>query len=82
MLGLGPMPLYKVMWGLYSGIHKVWVWGWASGSRLGSLRVALPLGYLGPRTYGYKWVVLKIMGPLWVWVILRHLIFRVTKMGP
>ena len=28
------------------------------------------------------WVVVKIMGPFWVLIIIRHLIFRVPKTGP
>ena len=28
------------------------------------------------------WVVVKIMVPLWVPIIIRHLIFRVPKKGP
>ena len=28
------------------------------------------------------WVVVKIMVPLWVLIIIRHLIFRVPKKGP
>ena len=28
------------------------------------------------------WVVVKIMGPFWIPIILRHLIFRVPKKGP
>ena len=30
---------------------------------------------------GVIWVP-EIMGPFWLWVILRHLIFRATTMGP
>ena len=28
------------------------------------------------------WVVVKIMVPLWVPIIIRHLLFRVPKKGP
>ena len=28
------------------------------------------------------WVVVKIMGPFWIPIIIRHLIFRVPKKGP
>ena len=28
------------------------------------------------------WVVVKIMVPLWIPIIIRHLIFRVPKKGP
>ena len=28
------------------------------------------------------WVVLKILGSFWLQMILRHLIFRGTRMGP
>ena len=36
-----------------------------------------------PKTsYHTAWVVLKIMGPFWIYSILRHLMFRGTKMGP
>ena len=44
--------------------------------------LALP----GPeRTYilgGCIWVVVKIMVPFWVPIIIRHLLFKVPKMGP
>ena len=29
-----------------------------------------------------KWVVLKIVGPFWLWIIVRHSIFRGNKTGP
>ena len=29
----------------------------------------------------YIWVVVKIMVPLWVLIIIRHLLFRVPKIG-
>ena len=28
------------------------------------------------------WVVLKTMGPCWLWFIVRHLLFGGRKMGP
>ena len=31
---------------------------------------------------GPSGIVLKIMGPFWLHIVLRHLIFRGTKMGP
>ena len=34
------------------------------------------------RFHGGIWVVLKIMGPFRRWAIIRHLVFRGTKMGP
>ena len=27
------------------------------------------------------WIVVKVMGPFWLQVVLRHLIFRATKLG-
>ena len=30
----------------------------------------------------YKWVVVKIRVPFWVPIIIRHLLFRVSKKGP
>ena len=29
-----------------------------------------------------KWIILKTMGPCWLLIVLRHLIFRGTEMGP
>ena len=35
-----------------------------------------------PSSLNPKWVVVKIMFPFWIPIIVRHLIFRVTKRGP
>ena len=36
----------------------------------------------GNSSYSITWVVVKIMVPFWVPIIIRHLIFRVPKIGP
>ena len=35
-----------------------------------------------PPRLGFMWVVIKIVVPLWIPTIIRHLIFRVPKKGP
>ena len=52
----------------------------------GLRQLYLGLGGLGFKGLGLRtpkmWGVVKIMVPLWISMIIRHLIFRVSKKGP
>ena len=48
------------------------------GSSAPTIRTRSLLGLAEPM----NWVVLKMMGPFWVYIILWHLMSRGTKMGP
>ena len=71
--------LERSLKGSFAGFYGVY-----HGLAEGSLRV-LHVSKTPPLNRGlyiYIWVVVKIMVPLWVPIIIRHLLFRVPQKGP